>query len=210
MNVLSVDFDIIMAPDIGLYNSMVGTSHDNSRSIDQRIKEHPILAGCRADLNHYQRLIPYILKVTQDLKIEDIRISMTHEDIKNVLKNMEDVHVFNIDHHHDLGYPQEGENRPKEEHCSCANWGEYYFHQGIITQFTWLNNTNSGPVAPAWENDSRITTQLYQETNLETLPKMDKLFLCLSPEWTPSMYHPLFYTILDLINEQKGCRLQIM
>ena len=47
------------------------------------------------------------------------------------------------------------------------------------------------------------------ETRLEELPHMDKLFLCLSPEWTPSMYHPLFYTILDLINSQKHCHLEV-
>lgn len=209
MNVLSIDFDIIMAPDIGLYNSIVGTSHDNSRSIEQRIKEHPMLAGCRADLNHYQRMVLYILRVIKDLDIEDIRISNTHEDIKNVLKDLNNVHIYNIDHHHDLGYPQEGKT-PSEEHCSCANWGEYYFNKGIITEFTWLNNTNSGPVPPAWENDNRVTTCLYQETELDDLPKMDKLFLCLSPEWTPSMYHPLFYTILDLMNEQKNCRFSVM
>ena len=122
MNVLSVDFDIIMAPDIGLYNGLVGVSPDNSRSIDQRIKEHPMLSGCRADLNHYQRLVLYILNVIKDMEIEDIRISYTHEDIKNVLKDLQDVHVYNIDHHHDLGYPQEGKDIPAKDHCSCANW----------------------------------------------------------------------------------------
>ena len=129
MNVLSVDFDIIMAPDINLYNSMVGTSEDGSRSIEQRIKENPILAGCRADLQHYQRMVSYILQVTQNLQIKDIRISMNHEDIKYMLNDMVDVHIFSIDHHHDLGYVQD---ETAEDECSCSNWGEYYLNKNII------------------------------------------------------------------------------
>lgn len=208
MNVLSIDFDIIMAPDIELYNGMVSTSPDGSRSIEQRIKEHPLLGGCRADLKHYQKLIPYVLKVCQNLNVEDIRVSFSHEDIKNLLDGLNDVHVFNIDHHHDLGYPQPNRKIEEEEsRCSCANWAEYYINRNIISKLTWLNNTNSSSIPPHWENDGRIDVQTYQTTSLENLPHMDKLFICLSPEWTPSTYHPLFYLMLDLINKEKKCQL---
>jgi hypothetical protein len=210
MNVLSIDFDIIMAPDINLYNAMVGTSPDGSRSVEERIKEYPILAGCRADLQHYQRMVSYLLeKVTKHLKVEDIYITHSHENIKYVLEGLSNVHVYNIDHHHDLGYPQDEHNGDTEGKCTCANWGEYFLQNNTITHLTWLSNSNSGPVPPHFENDNRVDVQLYQQTELEKLPKMDKLFICLSPEWTLPMYHPLFYTILDLINNQKGCHLEI-
>ena len=208
MNVLSIDFDIIMAPDINLYNDMVGTSPDGERSIETRIQQYPLLNGCRADLNHYQRLVTYILEVIQSLNVEDIRISFSHEDIKNTLQGLEDVHIYSIDHHHDLGYFQPNKDpNEAEDHCSCANWGECFFNKGVITSFTWLNNNNSGPLPPQWEN--KINVVDLQDVEFNTLPLMNKLFICLSPEWVPKMYHPLFFLILDLINQDKGCTLEL-
>jgi hypothetical protein len=206
MNVLSIDFDIIMAPDIALYNAMINTSPEGS--IEQRIKEFPMLAGCRADLNHYQKLVNLILNVTEGISVEDIRVAFSHEDIKTVLTDLEDVHMYNIDHHHDLGYPQEDDSTPSDA-CSCANWCDYHFNKNIIVQYTWYNNTNSGPVPPDWIESDKVFIKDFQELNIASLPKMDKVFLCLSPEWTPSMYHPLFFTILDLINKQKDCILPV-
>ena len=52
MKVLSVDFDIIMAPDINLYNQFVPKIN-----LEEIIKSHPQLVGLRADLRHYQKLI---------------------------------------------------------------------------------------------------------------------------------------------------------
>ena len=210
MNVLSIDFDIIMAPDINLYNNMVGTSPNGERTIDKRIAEYPMLSGCRADLNHFQKIVNYLMKIIKDIDVENIRVSLTHEDIKNVLDDMENVHIYNIDHHHDLGYMQPSDQDKKNEcqDCSCANWGEFFFDKNIIKYFTWINNVNSS-IDNKWEKDARVTIKPLAEFNLETLPKIDKLFICLSPEWVPSTYHPLFYLILDLINEEKECHLEL-
>ena len=58
MNVLSIDFDIIMAPSINLYNNMVpGTKWDDL------LKILPNLATTPADLHIYSFILRYLLKV---------------------------------------------------------------------------------------------------------------------------------------------------
>ena len=58
MNVLSIDFDIIMAPSINLYNNMVpGTNWDDL------LKSLPNLATTPADLHIYSSILIYLLKV---------------------------------------------------------------------------------------------------------------------------------------------------
>ena len=202
MNVLSIDFDIIMAPDINLYNPLINPPH----KFEDLMEIYPVLSGCRADLEHYRNLVLYILKVAKTLDVKDIRVSYSHEDIKNVLNECIDVHVYNIDHHHDLGYPIEGKNEP--EGCTCANWGDFYFENQTIKSFTWIKNSNSDD-HPKYKNDLRVRSFNLEDFDLSTLPPMDKIFLCLSPEWVPPMYYPLFYNILDLINYEKDCVLEV-
>ena len=58
MNVLSIDFDIIMAPSINLYNNMVPGIR-----WDDLLKNLPNLATTPADLNIYSSILRYLLKV---------------------------------------------------------------------------------------------------------------------------------------------------
>lgn len=208
MNVLSIDFDIIMAPDINLYNGLVGPSENGEREISKLINDYPMLGGCRADLGHYQRIVNLLMSIIEHLKVEDIRISYNHEDIKNVLNTISDVTVYTIDHHHDLGYPNP-DQKQEDIPCTCANWGDFYFKNGTISKFVWLKNSNSD-IHPDYINDDRTEFFDFGEFDFDKNPiHFDKLFICLSPEWVPEMYHPLFYTILDMINRQKNCHLEI-
>lgn len=200
VNVLSIDFDIIMAPDINLYNPLI----NGTAKIDNLALVSPLLSGVRADLSHYQKIVLYINEIIKYLNVEDIRVSFSHEDIKNVLSSLDDVRVINIDHHHDFGYSEKA-----EEYCTCANWGKYFKDLSIINSFTWINNVNSELPLDKTIKDFIQTKNLDKTDLLIELPRIDKLFICLSPEWVPQQYHPLFYLMLDLINEKKNCKLQI-
>ena len=57
MNVLSIDFDIIMAPSINLYNNMVPQTH-----WEDLLKSLPNLATTPADLNIYSNILRYLLR----------------------------------------------------------------------------------------------------------------------------------------------------
>lgn len=134
MKVLSVDFDIIMAPDINLYNPIVPR-----KNIEEVIKEHPLLTGLRADLIHYKNLVNLLLKVSKDIPYSNICVAFSHEYIGNFLQNDTNLEIVNIDHHHDLGY----EPNLNYEICNCANWAYYLFKKKKVINYTWLNNTNS-------------------------------------------------------------------
>lgn len=211
MNILSIDFDIIMAPDIPLYNQFVRGTNGQGKNVtlETLCSDFPMLNHCRADLNHYQKIVTYLLGIIKDVEEKNIRVAFSHEDIKYMLDESSDVHVFNIDHHHDLGYPvPEEEKERADKICTCANWGDFYFRNGTITKFTWLKNANSDE-HPIYKEDERVTILNLIDFDLNTLPPIDKIFLCLSPEWVSNTYTPLFYLILDLINSQKDCHLEI-
>ena len=84
MNVLSIDFDIIMAPDLPLYNNLIRVGECPLKIVQERF---PILQYVKADLGIYQTLVPRILQITKDLKPQDIRVSFSHEDIKYMFES---------------------------------------------------------------------------------------------------------------------------
>ena len=203
MKVLSIDFDIIMAPDINLYNALVPRTN-----IEKLIENHPQLVGLRADLNHYQKLVNLIMQLSKGIKYSNICVSFSHEHIGKFLKDEDNLEIVNIDHHHDLGY-DENEDFSK---CHCANWAYYLFKQGKIINYTWLNNDNSD-IIPPLRNESCFSTDYFynitETTYIDRFGQPDKIFICLSPEWVPKQYHALFYLMLDLINRQNGYTLPV-
>ena len=199
MNILSVDFDIIMAPDLPLYNNLIRVGECPLKIVQERF---PILQYVKADLGIYQTLVPRILQITKDLKPQDIRVSFSHEDIKYMLEDLKDVTVYNIDHHHDLGYG------PDCEECTCANWGDYFIKKGIIKNMIWINNENSD-LNHKYKDSDQVGFLHLKDFSFNNLPHIDKVFICLSGEWVSEMYHPLFFTLIDLINQQKNCHLEI-
>jgi hypothetical protein len=198
MNILSVDFDIIMAPSINLYNSLVKDGVNFSDIQD----DYPLLSYVQADYTLYQKLVNYILDTVKNLPITSIRVARSHEDIKYILNDCENAHVYNIDHHHDLGYPTE--NPVDNDYLDCSNWADYFIKRGNIVQYVWLKNKNS--IDHPFYN---VTSFNFNTLNLRALPPMDKVFICLSPEWIPKNIYPLFYMILDIISKDKGIMLEV-
>ena len=80
---------------------------------------------------------------------------------------------------------------------------------GTIGKLVWLKNNNS-EIHEDYQNDSRVKFINFGDFDFKkNSVHFDKLFMCLSPEWVPEMYHPLFYTLLDMINNTKNCHLEI-
>ena len=75
MSVLSIDFDIIMAPSINLYNNMVPQVH-----WEDLLKSLPNLTTTPADLNIYSSILRYLLKVIDQKS--SICIAYVHDKIK--------------------------------------------------------------------------------------------------------------------------------
>ena len=198
MNVLSIDFDIIMAPSINLYNNMVP-----GIKWDDLLKSLPNLTTTPADLNIYSRILRYLLRVID--KTSSIFISYSHSFIQDYLKNDNDLNITNIDHHHDIFYDIKDKDKKLEE-CNCADWVKYFHDQSKLKNYTWIHNDNS--CDPNFEVNFKYSKIPFKEFEFDD--SYDKYFICLSPEWVPPYYHSLFYTILDCLNEKNNYHLEII
>lgn len=201
MDVLSIDFDIIMAPTIEYYNHMVPFRKWEDIQI-----ENPYMYNPKADLSHYNYLLCLLDKIIT--KEKDIYVAYNHKMIIDFLSNVDIIDIINIDHHHDLGYHLE-----ENEKDNCANWAKQLLKSGKMRNYIWAKNVNSQ--LPVDSIKKELESYNYTIADFNELKdkiadmKFDKIFLCMSPEWVPPYYQQLFYGILDLLNQKLNCHLEI-
>lgn len=190
--ILTIDFDIIMAPSINLYNDIVpGSSWDS-------LLRNPHMQLLTIDTIHYQRLTQLILKLFNQMKKENIHFINSHEHVADYIKNDDEYSIVNIDHHHDICYnPKDKENKCNE--LTCANWLKWLKENRQIKRYLWIHNKNSAvpadEVKDLMDNDIAI-----EDFDLNGLAVPDELVICLSPSWVSPDYRNLFYTWMDIAN----------
>ncbi len=178
--ILTIDFDIVMAPSIEEYNHLIP-----SHSWEQILK---ILCKCpEMDYEIYEIISYIIMQNLKNLSKDNIHFITNHKDIINFLPK-EEIILTNIDHHHDLGYPLS----PKNKYDS-SNWAQYLINTNRIKEYKWINNYSS--VA-----DGHLYTHLKDYENFDDFLNMDKIIICLSPDWVPNQYYYLYYTLIDICN----------
>lgn len=176
-NIVSIDFDIIMAPDIEKYNNIAGNI--NWQAMEQ--------LGIKADFTHYKRLTKWLISTMKFLESKDIVLIKDHGQILNYIPEDEDINLWNIDHHHDCGY---------RNSLNCGNWACKIPN---LKNYTWINNSTS------ILDDSKSETILINSSfslinyNLFNLPKPDKLILCLSEPWMPRGHRELFMVWKEIL-----------
>ena len=111
MNIVSIDFDIIMAPSIELY-----------RNLEHKYYDDYYLSLFNADLMMYSKLTDWLLNTIPEVGLDKIYFIESHEQIINLLPKNESISLINIDHHHDMGYSPE-ELEGKDFNINCGNWG---------------------------------------------------------------------------------------
>lgn len=190
-NIITIDFDIIMAPCIQLYNNMVP-----NLNWEQLKKTFPQMQLLNADLIHYQRLTKWLFKIIKEIPKENIIFIENHGAINKYLPK-EKVNIYNIDHHHDCGY---GEKTKIREELNCGNWVYDIARHNFLNTYTWIKNVSSSQEKEKYEG---LINHQFDLVNyeLENLPKPDLLILCLSEPWTPPEYRPLFYLWKELLEQ---------
>lgn len=190
--IITIDFDIIMAPCINLYNNSVpGVAWDS-------LLNNPYMQLLTIDTQHYQRLTQFVLKCFNQMNKENIHFINSHEDIANYIQNNEEYSIVNIDHHHDICYnPKDVENKCEE--LTCANWLKWLKENKQIKRYLWIHNKNS--TMPADNVKNIINSEIAIENfNLNGLAVPDELVICLSPSWVPPIYRNLFFIWMDIAN----------
>lgn len=70
MTIVSIDFDIIMAPSIEFYNNFTQ---------DKFLFDNPLLKVCNADLRIYRQLTTWFFKNLKNVDYENIIFIKSHE-----------------------------------------------------------------------------------------------------------------------------------
>lgn len=200
--ILTIDFDIIMSPSINLYNDLI----NDRRTIDAIVKEYPALEYClKADLYIYEFLTRIIGKVFNKINKNDVYFISEHHNIVKLIQEKEII-LYNIDHHHDLGYSEVSNLKSKP---NCGNWVKFLWNQGKIKEYYWFHNSNSE--LPYRQKDKEIVTKESElsEINSEMFADFDKIILCNSPQWIPVEYQSLFQLWIGMAEIMKERRYQI-
>ena len=187
MKILTIDFDIIMAPSIDYYNHRVPTL-----SWEDMAKES-LTNFFQADLGLYTMLTTWLFAQMDHLDKDQIHFINSHEKLLDFIPEGEHCSIINIDHHHDMGY------KSNETTLTCANWVKVLAEKNILDSYCWLHNPNSIKVKdsktdcsfPCQEDDIRSK---YVLDNF----KYDKLVICFSKPWIPPNYQFLFYLWHDM------------
>ena len=189
MNVVSIDFDIIMAPSIELYKSFE----------QPKLYEDYYTNLFNADLIIYNKLTNWLLDNIPNLNKNDIYFIESHEQIIDVLPKDNNICLINIDHHHDLGYGPPEELDKDNLPLNCGNWGLYLLKNNLINDYTWIKNGNS---IKSFYNKYYYNQKYFYDLDLSRL-KPDKIIICLSTPWVPERYHTLFNLWIDIASKLK-------
>lgn len=199
MNIVTIDFDVIMGPSIGLYNNLID---DKTRFTDLS-NEYPFLKGAEADLFIYEYLTRYCINVIGKKKVHFIK---SHEQVVPLLNSIRDGNLINIDHHHDLGYDIEDWRKPIVGQANCGNWVKKLYDLNVINHYTWYSNPQSDELPDeALDIYKSVEKKDISELNIKELAEQtDMLIICQSFEWVPPLYQPLYWTWVGLYEEITG------
>ena len=186
--------DWIMEPSIVAYNMV--TMSDIGLSLDDILNEFMPGITIQADFTKYQQLLDLITIQGLQHSQNNTGWAYNHADILNFLqlKPGQQVNIFNVDHHHDLGY----ELKNNLNRIDCSNWVYELHKNGHLNAYYWIKNNNSQLPAP--EQISELNNYIASNDIciLQNI-QFDKVFIATSPSWIPKKYHPLSQAAVELL-----------
>lgn len=119
MNIVTIDFDIIMEPSIELYNELI----NENDPISKKINLCSTNIYLPANLIIYEKLTNFILKCIRN-KVP-IQFIQKHDEVytksQNDIQTNELITLYNIDHHHDITYHDDDFNHDNFS-LNLGNW----------------------------------------------------------------------------------------
>ena len=196
--VLTIDFDIIMGPDISVYNGLITTAE--YFHFENLVAKYPLLDKVEANMETYYKITSYLLYLRKILKREQFAFIESHDMILEHIEGKENT-VINIDHHHDLGY---GQNFGLIDVDNCANWAFMGLKSRMINKYIWIKNRTSDEATIHTKKLNQCFaidfSNFIDDINLKNLPVPDKVVICLSSPWVPKKFRPLFKVWDEIVN----------
>lgn len=194
MNILTIDFDIIMHKNILLYDKDLYLISNNTQEIQQ----------LQPDMEMYNLLTQYLLSLPY-LSYQDIFFIENHDQVCDIIaqRHATSIDLTNIDFHYDAY--DDG-----DKSYNCGNWVHYLLNNKLLSSYIWCRSKESisminKRILPM---DLVQKEQIFDPTNIKITP--DILILCLSPEWLPKHIQPLFYDWIKLLSQQKQYQFELV
>ena len=194
-----------MEPSIQIYNNLINQP--------QQIWLN-ILAECpgiqlQCDFMKYEQLCLYLGNIVKNLPNSshflydfDHHGILTSFDKWNI--GQQQYKLFNIDHHHDCGYPIKGDETYEDLRfpITCANWmltlAQAYPN---CKDYIWICNKNSKDLVPDVSTPHLPSVYQTCDINMINYIKFDYVFLCKSEPWVPPQYYPLYDSLTHLLEK---------
>ena len=174
MNVLTIDIDYAFSPMISTYDDHV---------IGSRIsleEQKNILLGkgfTEPEINH--KKFTDLVNVFNNFRSNAKVVLITHHhQILDHIPLHEDINLQNIDHHHDIFYPDWHELEKLDE----GNWVYHLSKTNKLKKYTWFKNSDSEPYCDCL--DLNFEFRQLVDLSIKHVTKPELIVLCSSPHWT--------------------------
>ena len=135
------------------------------------------------DFNFFDDLFTSIYQNIKNFKKEDVHFFFRQEDIIYYLKEEPINILYNIDFFSDM-----------EDYTTLVgnnSWVKFALDNNYAQEYRWIHSMAS--------LQNKYSFSLINELNFNILNEVDKIFICLSPEYIKNDYHALFYNLRNTI-----------
>jgi len=207
--ILSIDFDIIMAPSIELYNDYAFAETDPAELWADLEAEYQFEFY---DKLQFDETILYgITDLLKHFKDKPIYFITDHDEVVDILKkspnyNIDIYNIYNVDFHHDFWYDKLAFNEIlQQDEYNCGTWLGYLYLTKKLSSVTWVKALHSDAMSFRPYGNDNCKINLESIRNIEKLKDIDfdEVYFCLSPQWIPPRYVIFYNLIKQLLEEEK-------
>ena len=217
--ILSIDLDILFAPQIGIYNNLINNTINYESNWDNISDEYDIYNFLPN--NKYYNILIDILNVYDD-QVNKIYIGEDHSSILTALNNEKEsfytpykFNIYNIDFHHDISYNQSQQIDIYNQIASCSNWVGFLSYYNFLEEYYWWSDPCSSFSKKLLLNEDTKGIMPKHFTRKELLIdqfpldlQIDMLFITYSIPWIPPCYYLIIKDLLQRFNQDKIIYLQ--
>lgn len=224
MNVLSIDLDYIMYPDICFYNSMLYDPNPTGRW--KKMEDEEVISDTRTfNIDQANLMFVYNTFLKTIKNCSSVSFGYEHDAILYELEKekYKNIDLYHIDHHDDYingryhregyqGYEKEYYFTEHQNYLDEGNWGAWLKIHNKLNSFLWIHNPNTNFnlknerlkfIYDSMDKNFYMHTRDEVVENLHKI-KYDHIFVCLSPQYTPPQHWHYFGMFINLYEEMTG------
>ena len=218
--VLTIDVDFAADPDIDYYQYYVSDDSQNQLSASQRWLK---LAHKKVYNKDHARMCPDKVTYMFDLfcsaldKCSNVEFGSCHNYILHHLKDTRNLHVVNVDHHHDIVYSREQQERVEALGAEDKGCWVYWLHNyGDLSKYTWIRNEGSEDFfaedsAGRHSVLSKSSAYMFGSPQAEAIKDItyDYIFVCFSPDYVAPQYWFLYNLFINAYERKYGTAVMV-